>query len=259
MHGSLSAAFQFGSRYVGVATKTRRTTIRSLLDGEELAAFNSKEVTAACAVGQAIVCAAWDGRVYVIRRQEVEKLAHTEHHIRVWSAVALDHRRCLLGGDYGHLIELDLETREFTYTHFPKFDIPKPGRDIRCLVARANGVLVLGDKELVVQFENGKPTSLHARPMFSEIDFRQGVLVGDVLWMVASDVGPSNNLIVEFALADKSIRYHRIRVSNMRVPVIANIGGRLVLENEKAYRGFPGTLVTVKEFEVSWLLPQSVW
>ena len=254
--GSLCAAFPFGSRYCGVATSSRRTAVHSLLDKQELAAWNSKRVTAACAAGKAIVCAAYDGYVYIVREQGVEKLKHERHGVSVDAVAALDERRCVFGGSYGHLIELDLETRQFTYTHFADHGIPKPGRHIRCLIARENDALVLGEKELLVRFANGTPTSLHAKPPLSEVSFDRGVLLGDVLWMAGREAGPVN-LLTEFDLAKGTIRYHRTLGSDMRLPCIANIGGRLVLENEKAYRGFPGTLITVKEFDVCWLLPMS--
>jgi hypothetical protein len=214
--------------------------------GAEIANWPGKEVTAACCVNDEIVCAALDGRFYVIRNGDVETLKHKESGVWWSASAALDSGQCLFGGDLGRLMIIDLKKREFHFDALREHGIDKPGRDVLHIHKHGDALFLLGTKELLVRYRAGKFTQCLESPR-SETFFESAACLSGSLWICAKIEG--RNMLAEYTMSSGKLVCHSLEiVPPLVTPAIMASENHLYLGRNEIYRGLPGNWQKVGEF-----------
>lgn len=239
-----------------VSTYRRRNSVRELSSGIEIANWPGKEVTAACCVDDKIVCAALDGRLYVVAKTGVETFKHSETAAWWFAGAARGNGQCLFGGDLGRLLFFDERNREFRHDALRKHDIDRPGRDILHILKHEDVLFLLGTKEFLIRYHADSFTSCLGPPR-SETFFRSAVWLNDKLWIVAHLEG--NNLLVEYEPASGALARHPLEIfPPLYRPTIVAWNSQLFLARDEVYRGLPGTWEKIAEkgrYPIVHLLP----
>lgn len=239
-----------------VSTNRRRNSVREIPNGIEIANWPGKEVTAACCVDDKIVCAALDGRLYVVSKTGVESFKHSETAAWWSTGAARENGQCLFGGDLGRLLFFDERKREFRHDALRKHDIDRPGRHIQHILKHEDALYLLGTKEFLIRYHADSYTSCLGPPL-SETSFKSGVWLKDKLWIVAHLAG--NNLLVEYEPTSGALVRHPLEMfPPLYYPAIVALDGQLYLARDEIYRGFPGAWEMIAEkgkYPINHLLP----
>jgi hypothetical protein len=239
-----------------VSTNRRRNSVRELPSGIEIANWPGKEVTAACCVDDNIVCAALDGRLYVVAKTGVETFKHSETAAWWYSGASIGSGTCLFGGSLGRLLFFDARHREFRHDALRKHDIDRPGRDILHILKHEDVLFLLGTKEFLIRYHADSFTSCLGPPL-SETSFESAVWLKDKLWIVARLAG--YNVLVEYEPASGALVRHPLEIfPPLYRPAIAAWNSQLCLGRDEVYRGHPGAWVKIAEkgkYPLTDLLP----
>ena len=223
---------------VCVATERSHNTVYAL-DGrrwEQLVRWPGTEVTAACACGDTIVCAALDDVVYLVRGTTVTRAALPDGSDWVYGAAALSDDEALLGG--AGLFVLSVADGTVTRRRLSEFGISRPGRQVLGVVRTGGRTLVLGKKNLLVEFRGDSAAELVPAKALAgrELFFRAAVDVDGVLWLAGT--GPRAFLARH---EGDTVRAEEIPVDGQSAPVLAGLGGgELLLGAERLFAGRPG-------------------
>ncbi len=201
----------------------------------EAAAWSGNEVTAACACGDAVVCAALDDQAYLVRGAEVTPLKLPEQSDWIYGAAALSDDVALLGGS--GLFVLSLMDRSVTRRRLSEFNISRPGRDILRIVRTGGTTIVLGKKNLLVEYRGDAALELvDRRAVGKEVFFSGAAQLGPDLWLTGS-----SNLIPFLARrTGNRVQFEDIPFTRQAGPVVAALGDELLVGGQQLLAGMPG-------------------
>jgi hypothetical protein len=156
-----------GGRLIAGATNRRLNSLWQF-DGNAwsgLAEWKGKEVTACCGVGNAIVCAALDGELYVWSEDQLHKHTLPDPTMWIHAATALDDTRALLGGS-GGLVFFEPLSGELQHRRLSTYEISKPGRTIHGISRSDGRTFIVGAKNLVLELQGDRIVELANRASF---------------------------------------------------------------------------------------------
>jgi hypothetical protein len=194
------------------------------------------EVTAACVCGDVIVCAALDDVVYLVQETAVSRVALPKKSDWIYGAAALDDESALLGGA-GGLFVVSVKDRTVTPRRLSEFNISKPGRHVLNVVRVGPRTLVLGKKNLLVEYRGTSAVELINSKAVAgkELFFRHATELGNDLWL--SGTGPQPFLA---RLEGEGVRYEDMPLTGQSSPVVDALGGELVLGGDRLLAGKAG-------------------
>jgi hypothetical protein len=215
---------RFADDHLVAAATNRRINSLWEFDGagswRQIAEWKGKEITACCVVGDAVVCAALDGELYVLFNGQLHKHALPDPTMWIYAAIALDDGRALLGGDAG-LVFCEPHSGELIHRRLSTYEIGKPGRTIHGITNCSGRIFIVGAKNLVLELQDDKLTELANRKAFDgrELLFQSAAYCNDRLWIAGAfgvlasldNSGPPQVYEIDFADRNRGIglRCHR--------------------------------------------------
>ena len=238
MKGSIVGLGTLGSgRPVCVVTTGKRNAVHAF-DGSEwqlAAAWNGKEVTAACACGDTVVCAALDDAAYLVRGADVSPVTLPEQSDWIYGAAALSDDVALLGG--AGLFLLSVNDGSVTRRRLSEFNISRPGRDILNVVRTGGRTIVLGKKNLLVEYHGESAVELvDRRAIGKELFFEDATQLGPDLWLS----GRSNLQPFLARLAGNTVQFEDVPLAAKVATALGVVGGELLVGGERLLAGKPG-------------------
>jgi hypothetical protein len=199
------------------------------------AEWDGKEVTAACACGDTVVCAALDDEAYLVRDGNVAALELPKQSDWIYAAAALSDDVALLGGS--GLFVLSITDRSVTRRRLSEFNISRPGRDILRIVRTGGTTIVLGKKNLLVEYRGDAALELvDRRAVGKEVFFSGAAQLGPDLWLTGS-----SNLIPFLARrAGNRVQFEDAPFTRPARPVVVALGDELLLGGAQLFAGMPG-------------------
>jgi hypothetical protein len=201
----------------------------------EAAAWSGNEVTAACACGDAVVCAALDDQAYLVRGAEVTPLKLPEQSDWIYGAAALSDDVALLGG--AGLFVLSVTDQTVQRRRLSEFNISRPGRDVLRIVRTAGRTIVLGKKNLLVEYHGDSAVELVDRKAIgAELFFFGAAQLGPDLWLT----GSSNLRPFLARPAGNTVQFDDVPLTAKSPPVLAALADELLIGGERLLAGKPG-------------------
>jgi hypothetical protein len=175
-----------GGRLIAGATNRRMNSLWQF-DGNAwsgIAEWKGKEVTACCRVGNAIVCAALDGDLYVWSDGQLHRHALPDATMWIYAATALDDTCALLGGS-GGLVFFEPLSGKLQHRRLSTYEISKPGRTIHGISRSHGRTFIVGAKNLVLELQGDTIVELANRASFGghEILLLSAAYCRDRLWL----------------------------------------------------------------------------
>ena len=230
-----------GGRIFCAATDRSHNTVFVHESGKwrKLIGWNGHEVTACCACGDTIVCAALDDVAYVIEGTTITPVTLPEK-TRTWvhGAAATSPDTALLGGA-GGLFELSVSSRTAVRKRLSEFNVSRPGRDIHNVVRGAGTTWLLGAKNLLVDFRGDSAREPVPRDVLRgrEVMFEDAADFDGRLWLSALE-GPRATLA---ELDGQTLSFHDTPQPGQRRARIAAHGGELFVGASGLSVGRPGS------------------
>jgi hypothetical protein len=193
------------------------------------ARWAGKELTAACACGERVLCAALDDQAYLVQGADVVPIKLPERSDWIYGAAAVSDDMALLGGA-GGLFELSIDHRAITRRRLSEFNISRPGRHVLRIVRAGERTLVLGKKNLLVEYRGGSAIELvDRRAISAELFFTGAVQLGTDLWLTGS-----HSLRPFLArLAGNAVQFEDLPLTGKSLPVLAALGDELLVGAER--------------------------
>jgi hypothetical protein len=203
-----------------------------------LIGWSGHEVTACCACGEKMVCAALDDAAYVIDGTTVNRVTLPENtRTYVHGCCATSDHTALLGGN-GGLFSLDVRHLSAARIRLSAFNVTRPGRNIHNVVHGGGRTWILGLKNLLVDFRGDAATEPVPRDVLRgrEVMFNDAVEFDGRLWLAAGEGARA-------ALA--SLDGHKLEIHDPPSPGrslsrLAVLNGELVVAGDQVWIGRPG-------------------
>lgn len=225
-------------RLMCVATERTHNSIH-LFDGSawrRLVRWAGHEATAACACGDTIVCAALDGVAYLVDGATISRVALPEKDNWIYAAAAWSADTALLGGT--GLVLVSVRDHSVIRKRLSEFNISRPGRDILGVARTASKMLLLGKKNLVVEYKGDAAAELIGRKALGNEErfFHDAAELGQDLWLSGrSGARPFLARIIDGSLQDEPIP-----LASQTFPSLAVLGSELFIGAERLWAGKPG-------------------
>ena len=225
-------------RPVCVASNRKHTTVH-VFDGtvwEGTAGWRANEVTAACVCGDAVVCAALNDEAYVVEGVDVLPVKLPQQSDWIYGAAALSDDVALLGGP--GLFLLSIKDQTVTRRRLSEFNISRPGRDVLRIVRTGGRTIVLGKKNLLVDFRGDSAVELlDRRAVGHELFFSGAAQVGPDLWLT----GSANLRPFLARLSGNTVQFEDVPLTGKSMPVLAALNDdELLIGCERLLAGRPG-------------------
>jgi hypothetical protein len=222
-----------------VATERTHNSVH-VFDGNawrKLVRWAGHEATAACACGDTVVCAALDDVVYLVDGTTVSRVALPKQGDWIYAAAALSEDTALLGGS-GGLVLVSTRDQSVTRRRLSEFNVSRPGRHILGIARTASRVLLLGKKNLVVDYKGNSAAELIGRKALGSEErfFQDAVELDQDLWLSGMS-GPHPFLA---RMVDGGLHDEPIPVTRQTSPSLAVLGSELVIGAERLWAGKPG-------------------
>ena len=219
-------------------TTTRKRNAVFVFDGHRwhaAAEWGGKEVTAACACGDTVVCAALDDEAYLVRGADVVTVKLPEQSDWIYGAAALSDDVALLGG--AGLFVLSVTDGSVTRRRLSEFNISRPGRDVLRIARTSGRTLVLGKKNLLVEYQGDSAVELvDRRAVGAELFFSGAAQLGSDLWLAG---GISLRPFLA-KLTGNSVQFEDAPLAGTSLPVLATLGDELLVGSDRLLAGGPG-------------------
>ena len=225
-----------------VATERTHNSVY-LFDGaawRRLVRWGGHEVTAACACGDTIVCAALDDVVYLVQGATISKVKLPKDSDWIYGAAALSGEVALLGGLGLHLISVADQT--VTRKRLSEFNISKPGRGILAVVntgsPQNSRTLLLGKKNLLVDYRGDSAVELIDSKKLPgrELFFQDAAKVGNDLWLA----GTSGAHPFLARLDGDTVQFVDLPPTRQNAPSIMELNGEVIVGADGLFAGKPG-------------------
>jgi hypothetical protein len=234
----LSSATLRDGRIVAIATERAHNSIHAF-DGKgwsRVVRWAGHEVTAACACGQTVVCAALDDVVYLIDGKTISRVPLPKQSDWIYGAAVMSDETALLGG--AGLFVIGVKDQSVIRRRLSEFNISRPGRDILSIVRTGGRTLLLGKKNLLVEYKDDSAVELVDRKAMAgrELMFKSAVQIAQDLWL--SGFGPQP-FLARLA-AGRSVQFEDLPITGQSSPSLAELNGELLVGTSRLQIGNPG-------------------
>lgn len=203
-----------------------------------LVGWSGHEVTACCACGEKIICAALDDVAYVIEGTTISRVTLPEKtRTYVHGCCATSDDAALLGGN-GGLFSLNVRDLTAARVRLSDFNVSRPGRNIHNIVRTGGRTWILGLKNLLVDFRGDAASEPVPRDVLRgrEVRFGDATELDGRVWLSAAE-GARGTLA---SLQGGNLQFHDPPHPGFSAGGLAVLNGELVLAGEQLTIGRPG-------------------
>jgi hypothetical protein len=202
-------------------------------------------VLCACSFRDGAICITSHGEIWRITNGEATQQNRIPGNLTVYGLTAINNERVIGVGTEGLFVEIDIHNGSSVLRKASEFGFRKPGRDILNVFKTKRGLVAIGKKELVYNFEEYPDPKGSSSSTGRESFFFYGTEFEGSLWL--SGLLGRENILASFSEETNALYYHQIPdLARGRAACISSFRDQLVLANEQVFLGRPGNWSLIK-------------
>lgn len=196
-------------------------------------------VSCACSFRDGVICISNQGDIWRITTGEAIRLQRIGETVSVFGLTAIDIDHVIGVGTGGSFVEIDVPNESVILRKASEFGFRKPGRDVINVFKSNSGLVAIGKKELVYNFEDYPNPKGSSSSTGRESFFFNGTEFEGRLWL--SGLLGRESILASFSKEINSLEYHDMPDRTLgRAACISSFRDRLLIANEQVFSGRPG-------------------